>query len=67
MIVVEGGGHLDAITLAQASAALSELLANDPPEPEIPSFAILLSIFAAATILLVAAKKQVGKLLSPSF
>jgi acetyl esterase/lipase len=64
MIVVQGGGHIDAVTMAQAPAALSQLLASVPSDdiiPEIPPLALLLSIFTVATILLLAGKKLVGK------
>ena len=59
MIIVEGGGHLDAITMAQASTALELLIAI--AIPEIPTFVLLLSILAVATILLIAKKKLLGK------
>jgi len=61
IIEVSGGGHLDAVTMEKAEDALQELLESVPIGPEIPPLAILLSIFTVATILLLAAKKLLGK------
>jgi acetyl esterase/lipase len=62
IIVVQNGGHLDAVTMAQASAALSQLISI---VPEVPPFAVLVSLFVVATILLLAGKKLLAN--KPNF
>jgi hypothetical protein len=59
MTVVQGGGHIDTVTLSQAPSALWQLIAIIVPET--PTSAVLIGLLSLATVTLLFGKKILGK------